>query len=168
MKKILIILVSIVILTLSQIFIGDALAVNNPRLDNLNTSEFINTTNVGEQGIVNTLLLFARDLKNLFYIIATIFFLVIILRLIFSSNTEEELGKFKKGLIWITIGIIVMQIAFVFTTLLFDRGVSTSVAVMFFDNLVWPLVTLLQTLASFFFIAIAIYAFYRLVTANGN
>jgi len=37
-----------------------------------------------------------------------------------------------------------------------------------FDNLIWPLVTLLQTLAGFFFIAIAIYAFYRLVTANGN
>ena len=168
MKKILLFLVfGLGLIYLIWGFTPDALA-NNPRLDNLNSSEFINVTNTWEEGIYNTIVRFARDLKNLFYVIATVFFLVITLRLILASNTEEELGKFKKWIIWITIGLIVMQIAFVFTTLLFDRGVSSNLAVLFFDNLIWPLINLLQTLASFFFIAIAIYAFYRLVTANWN
>lgn len=61
-----------------------------------------------------------------------------------------------------------MQIAFSLSTVLFDQGVSAKLAVRLLDNVVWPLVSLLQTLASFFFIAVAIFAFYRLVTANGN
>jgi len=43
------------------------------------------------------------------------------LKLIFASNTEEELGKFKKGIIWITVGLIVMQIAFAFAKIMFDQ-----------------------------------------------
>lgn len=184
MKKILLILA----LTVSLLYviwwsIPDVLGANNPqineRLNDLNDSRFIfvSDQNIWEQWIYATLLRFAMDLKNLFYIIATVFFLIIALRLILASNTEEELWKFKKGIIWITIGLIVMQIAFVFTTLLFDMSswarwdissLWADKAKFFFDNLIWPLITLLQTLASFFFIAIAIYAFYRLVTANGN
>jgi uncharacterized membrane protein len=142
---------------------------NNDKLQDFNNrGDFIEVDRAGEQGVFNTLILFARDLKNIFYTIAVIYFLVIILRLILSNNTEEELGKFKGGIIWITIGLIVMQIAFVFAQLLFDQGVSARLGVRLIDNLIWPLVTLLQTLASLFFIAIAIFAFYRLVTANGN
>ena len=168
MKKILLLFIATIGIIYSIWVLTPDVLANNPRLDNLNSSEFINVTNAWEEGIYNTIIRFARDLKNLFYVIATVFFLIISLRLILASNTEEELGKFKKWIIWITIGLIVMQIAFVFTTLLFDRGVSSNIAVLFFDNLIWPLVNLLQTLASFFFIAIAIYAFYRLVTANWN
>lgn len=36
------------------------------------------------------------------------------------------------------------------------------------QNLVTPLILLIQTLASIFFVAMAILAFYRLATANGN
>jgi hypothetical protein len=35
-------------------------------------------------------------MKNLFYAVATVFFLIISFKLIVSNNTEEELGKFKK------------------------------------------------------------------------
>ena len=37
-----------------------------------------------------------------------------------------------------------------------------------FDGIVVPIIELIRTLASVFFLAMAIYAFYRLVTANGN
>ena len=60
------------------------------------------------------------------------------------------------------------QIAFPFTQIMFDRGVSATLGASLIENLIWPLVLLIQTLASIFFIAMAIYAFYRLVTANGN
>jgi hypothetical protein len=36
------------------------------------------------------------------------------------------------------------------------------------EYIVYPLLALLQTLASLFFIAMAFFAFYRLITANGN
>lgn len=130
--------------------------------------EFIGTSVTGERGIYNTLVRFARDLKNLFFAVATIFFLIISLKLILASNTEEEVGKFKKGIVWITVGIIVMQMAFSFTKIIFDRGVGETVAFSLIENLIGPLIALLETLASLFFIAIAIFAFYRLITANGN
>jgi len=146
----------------------EVLAANNPKLQGINSDRFINTNVWGADWIRNTLILFARDLKNIFYIIATVFFLVIALRLILASNTEEELGKFKKGIIWITIWLIVMQIAFVFVDTLYRPEISVNLAMRLFDDVVFPFISLLQFLASFFFIAIAIYAFYRLVTANGN
>lgn len=94
---------------------------NLDKLKNFNDDNFINAGRTGEQGLVNSLVEIARDLKNLFYAIATVFFLVICLKLIFSSNTEEELGKFKKGIIWITVGLIVMQLAYAFVYTLYDR-----------------------------------------------
>ena len=129
---------------------------------------FIWVAQWGQDGIQNTLIRVARDIKNFFYAVATIFFLIIALRLIFSSNTEEEVGKFKKWIIWITIWLIVMQLAFAFTDIIFDRGVDATIGTMLITGIVYPMIALLQTLASIFFIAMAIYAFYRLVTANGN
>ncbi len=61
-----------------------------------------------------------------------------------------------------------MQIAFSATKIIFDRGVGETLAFNIIEFLIGPLIALLETLASVFFIAIAIFAFYRLVTANGN
>lgn len=148
---------------------------NNDKLNGFNDGnsitgrdDFIDISTWGEAGIYNTIIRVARDLKNFFYIVATIFFLIICLKLIFSSNTDEELGKFKKGIIWITVGLIVMQIAFAFVETVFDRWVSARLWASIVENLVAPMIALLQTLASVFFIAMAIFAFYRLITANGN
>ena len=122
----------------------------------------------GNDAFNNTLIEVAKSLKNLFYAISGIFFLIISIRLIFASNTDEELGKFKKWVIWITIGIIVMQLALSFVTLWFWQGVSAEVGENLIAIIVQPMLLLLQTLASLFFIAVAIFAFYRLVTANGE
>lgn len=143
-------------------------ASENTKLNNFDDDSFIWVSSWGERWLFNTLIRFARDIKNIFFVLATIYFLIICLKLIFSSNTEEELGNFKKWIIWITIGLIVMQIAFVFTQILFDQWVSASLGATLIQNLVLPFVELIQTLASIFFIAVAIFAFYRLVTANGN
>ncbi len=143
-------------------------ADNNEKLANFDDENFIWVSSGWERGLYNTLIAIAQALKNIFYVIATIYFLIICIKLIFAGNTEEELGNFKKWIIWITIGLIVMQIAFVYTQILFDQWVSASLGATLIQNLVLPLVNLIQTLASIFFIAIAIFAFYRLVTANGN
>ncbi len=148
---------------------------NNDVLNSFNSTNPITGEKVfiwvdigGEKGLFNTLILFARDIKNLFYAIATIYFIIISLKLIFATNTEEELWKFKKGIIWITIWLILMQISLAFTKIVFDQGVSAYLGASIIENLVWPLILLLQTLASVFFIAMAVFAFYRLVTANGS
>ncbi|MDP2395894.1 MAG: hypothetical protein Q8S84_06465 [bacterium] len=36
----------------------------------------------------------------------------------------------------------------------------------FIDLIMWPLISVLETAASFLFLAIMIYAFFRIVTAN--
>ena len=144
-------------------------ATANDKLGGFNeNNQFIGINVGGEKGLFNTLIRIARDIKNLFYAIATIFFIIISLKLILATNTEEEVGKFKKWIIWITIGLIVMQIALAFSKMLFDQWVSAGLGARLIENLIWPLILLLQTLAAIFFIAMAIFAFYRLVTANGN
>lgn len=143
-------------------------AENNEKLASFNDENFIWVSNGWERGLYNSLIAIAQALKNIFYVLATIYFLIICLKLIFAGNTEEELGNFKKWIVWITVWLIVMQIAFVFTQILFDQGVSAWLGATLIQNLVLPLIYLIQTLASIFFIAVAIFAFYQLVTANWN
>ena len=121
-----------------------------------------------EKWIYNTLFKIARDLKNVFFAVASIFYLIIVLRIIVASNSEEEFQKFKKWIIWITVWIIIMQIAYSFVKILFDRWVWENLAFNFIGDLIFPLVELLQIAAAFFFIAIAIFTFYRMITANGD
>lgn len=132
-----------------------------------NDPEFIKVSRGWERGLYYTLVRFARDLKNFFFAAATIFYLIIVLRLILTSNTDEELNNFKKWIIWITVWIIIMQLAYSFTLLLYDKTIGEQLAFNLIDTVVYPLLSLIETLASVFFLAMAIYTFYRLITANG-
>lgn len=116
--------------------------------------------------IYNAVIRIARDLKNIFFIISWIYFLVIVIRLIFSSKTEEEISNFKKWIIWISIWIIITQIAYWFVNVLFDKQINSTLAASFSEKIIYPLIELLQSVVAFVFIAIMIYAFYRMVTAN--
>lgn len=140
----------------------------NNSLERLWDDSFINTQNEGGTGIKNFLFRIAKDMKNLFFAVATVFYLVIVIRVLLSGNIEEEVTKFKTGIIWITLGIVVMQLAYSFTVILFNKEIWGTLAFELIDNLIFPLIRLIETLVAFFFLAIAIFAFYQLVTANGN
>ncbi|MDC0506035.1 pilin [Candidatus Gracilibacteria bacterium] len=129
---------------------------------------FILSSQKGEEGIFDLLVTAARDLKNIFFLFATIFFLYLVISLLLSENSEEDVSKFKRGVLWITVGIIVMQLAYSFVIAVYDGGLGSGLAGSLADTIITPLINLLIALASFFFIIMGIVAFYRLVTSNGE
>jgi len=142
-------------------------AKNNNHLNSLSWEWFFKIWGTwGEKWILYLLFRIAKDIKNVFFAIASLYLIILIIKILFSNNTEEEVWKFKKWVIWTTIWIIIMQIAYTSTKVLYDRGVWQTTAFNFTQTIIQPFINLLELLASFFFIAIAIFAFYRIVTAN--
>lgn len=141
-------------------------ALNN--LKNADTDFTVDTSVSGQTAIFNSIIRIARDLKNLFFLIAWVYFLVIVIRLLFSEKTEEEAANFKKWIMWISIWIIVTQISYYMVNVLFDKEINVALAKNFVDIVIQPLISLLQTSASFIFIWMMIFAFFKLVTANWN
>jgi hypothetical protein len=131
--------------------VGNQLSKNQP-LNDFGNDQFYNISGGGERSLYYSLVKIAKDFKNFMFAIATLFFFIITLRLLLAGNTEEELGKYKKGIIWITIGLVVMQIAYSFVVSIYDQGVSAGVAYRLLDYVVNPLIRLLETIASVFFL----------------
>ena len=140
--------------------------INNSYLDKLWGNWDIKAGSEWEKSIYYLVYSIAKDLKTIFYIISGLYFLIIVIKLIFSGNTDEEVSNFKKWLIWITIWIIVMQISFFAINTLYAKDVWWALANNFTKNLISPIIKILETAASFFFVLIAIYAFYSIITAN--
>ena len=140
----------------------------NSRLEGFFNSRFMTLWNYSDQWLTEAIVLVAKDLKNVFYVLATIYFLIIAIKLILAQNSEEAVGNFKKWLIWITVWIMLMQIAFSFVVILFDKSIWWDLATNLSENLINPIIVLLETIASIFFISIAVYAFYKIITAKGE
>lgn len=153
-------------ITINQI---DNWTNRNTQLDNFwkNDDEFFSLwSRKWWQWIFYTLVDIAYSLKNLFFWFATIFYIIVAIQLLVAENTEEQVAKFKKALVWMTIWLMIMQMAYAFTFTLYAKSIWESLAFDLIDNIINPLIWLMEVLASIFFIAIAIFAFYRMVTAN--
>ena len=147
--------------------IKNANNINNTHLKSLNdNTKFISSSKKWESWIKYLLIRAAKDLKTIFYILWWIYILIMVLRLLFMDNTEEEVGKFKKWVTWVTMWIILMQIVYSFITILYDKSIWENLWYDLIDKLINPLISLLETATSFFFLAIAIYAFFRIITAD--
>jgi hypothetical protein len=92
------------------------------------------------------------------------------MKLLFSAPDEENIKKWKNNIIWVSIGVFVMQIAYSFWSTLYLRTTSVDVngrlAWTFWINIFEPVVNLMLLLASFGFIAMAVYSFYTIVTGG--
>ena len=110
----------------------------------------------------------ARDLKNIFIGIAVIYLVISVLRMLFSSGGDDDVKKWRNTIAWTTGGIIVMQAAFVFVDTLYNKNVNGYTSMLFLDKIVYPFVHLLEMLASFAFLAMAFYAFFRIASAAGD
>jgi Type IV secretion system pilin len=114
----------------------------------------------------------AFQIKNVVIILAVIFLVIAVIKLLFSPNSEEDVKKWRNSIIWVSVGIFVMQIAFSAWSALLLKDVSWGID----SRLGWaiwlqifaPIVGLLQMLASFAFLAMVIYAFFTIVTGAGD
>jgi len=140
---------------------------NNSALKNLlNPTTDFTVEKWGQEWISNSLIRIWRDLKNLFFIIAWIYFLILVLRLLFADKSDEEVANFKKWILWISIWVIIIQIAYYFINILFDKNINIELSANFVKIIIEPFISMIQTWASFAFLAMMIYAFYRIVTSN--
>lgn len=142
--------------------------ITNSYLDKLWGNWDIKAGSEWEKSVYYLVYSIAKDLKTIFYILSGLYFLILVIKLIFSENTDEEISNFKKWLIWITIWIMVMQISFYAINTLYARDVGWTLANNLTKNLISPIIKILETAASFFFVLIAIFAFYSIITANGD
>ncbi|MDD5197962.1 MAG: hypothetical protein PHN60_03840 [Candidatus Gracilibacteria bacterium] len=122
----------------------------------------------GEKGAKYLMITIARDLKNVVTLLAVVYLFIMVIKIIFSGGSEEDVKKWRLGIIYTSIGIVVMQIAYTLIATLFDRQVSGVTAFDFLDKIIYPFVRMLELLASFAFLAMAFYAFYRIISAGGS
>lgn len=138
--------------------------------NNSSTAEFaVSWWKSWDQWIYNFIVRIARDLKNLVFTISVIYFFIIVFQLLTTENTEEQMWKFKKWIIWISIWIFIMQIAYTFVLTLSSFNwwvIWQSLWWQLYKNVIDPVIRIIELWASFVFIAISIYAFYKMVTAN--
>ena len=78
----------------------------------------------GEKGAKYLLITIARDVKNVVTLLAAVYLFIMVIRLIFSGGSEEDVKKWREGIIAATLGIIVMQISYVLVSNLFDKNVT--------------------------------------------
>jgi len=142
--------------------------VNDSLLGIFTDPNYFTISNKWEKWIVTLLFRIAKDAKDLFFYIASLYFFILVYKLLASWKSEEELWNFKHWIIWISIGIVVMQISYSFVKLLYDKWVSERLASNLVEKMILPLVNVLETWASFFFLAMAVYTFFKLVTAGWN
>lgn len=132
----------------------------------------LDSTSYWSDGILGAFTAIAFNIKNFFIAIAAIFLIIAVVKLLFSSNDEESVKKWRSSIIWTSVGIFFMQIAFsIWSTLILRNAsdrVGSSLGWEFWVNVLAPVVNVLQMLASFAFIIMAIWAFYVLATSGGD
>ncbi|PID84380.1 hypothetical protein CSB09_01035 [Candidatus Gracilibacteria bacterium] len=116
----------------------------------------------------------AFQIKNFFIAIAIIFLIIGVLTLLFSEMDANAAKKWKNNIIWVSLGIIIMQIAFgAWNTLLIGSSeasttIGSALSWNFWSSVLAPLVRMIQMFAGFVFIVMMIYAFYVIITSAGD
>ncbi len=127
---------------------------------------------VGWSGLYSLFITIAFNLKNAFIAIAIVFLIIWVLTLLFSPGSEEDVAKWRKSILWVSLGVVIMQLAFsAWNTLILKNSlgqIGSSFGYEFWINVFAPLVKLLQMLAALGFIAMMFFAFYRRITASGD
>jgi Type IV secretion system pilin len=121
----------------------------------------------GGDGILGAFTVIAFNIKNIIMVLAVIFLIIAVIKLLFSPNDEENVKKWRSSIIWVTVGIFLMQIVFsVWSALILQdtsSGIDGSLGWVIWERILGPIVGILQLLASLGFLLMIIYAFYIIV-----
>lgn len=139
-------------------------------------SNFFFTPTLQSDSIQNSFVTIASAIKNFFIGIAVIFLIIGVIKLLFTWGDEESVKKWKKWIIWTSVGIFVMQIAYSIWATLYlnlqgnwmDNPINAQLWWQFWKNIFEPIVGILLMLAWLGFLAMAVYAFYIIVTGGGD
>ena len=146
--------------------------VVNRFADSFTHDVFFTTNTGGTEGIIGIFVQIAFQVKNFFIVIAVIFLIIGVLKLLFADGSDDSVQKWKQNIIWTSAGIFFMQIAFsIWNTLLITDNTTTLGAVLswqFWNAVLAPVVSLMQFMAAFLFLGMMIYAFYMIVTGGGD
>ena len=119
---------------------------DNDHLEQINNPNFVEPTSQWAAGVKDFIIAVAKDVKNLFYILSTIFFLIISVKFFFSGNSEEWFTKFKKWVLWITLWLVLMQVAYSFAVTVFDKSTWSFISSIV-QNIFIPIVNILSLCA---------------------
>lgn len=116
----------------------------------------------------------AYGIKTFAIFIAIIFLIIGVIKLLFSDASDDDVKKWKNNIFWVAIGVFFLQISYS----IWMNGVQLSAngtnpinamaGWAFWSNIIEPIIGLLQYLAAFGFLAMAIYGFYVVVTGAGE
>lgn len=131
------------------------------------------TTNSGDQvrGLFEVI---AFNIKNAVILIAVIFLIVGVIKLLFSDASDDDLKTWKNNIFYSAIGIFFMQISYSIWRIGIDSTtgggsfISATLSWKLWYQVLAPIVQLLQYGASFAFIAMMFYAFYLIISGNGD
>jgi hypothetical protein len=123
--------------------------------------------------IRNVLIQIFKSLAIAVFIIAIILIFISVIRLLTSDNGEEDFAKWMNTLVWSIAGLFLISIAYTIIRQ-FETRVTNTEAITWETiynltiNIVYPILNFLRFIAATAFFVVAIYAFYRIVTAGGN
>lgn len=95
-----------------------------------------------------------------------------VMKLLFSPGSDEDVKKWRSNILWVSVGVIFMQFAYSFWSTLILKSDEAKFGSRFgwdfFLQIFQPIIGIMLMLASFWFIAMMIYAFYIIVTGGGD
>lgn len=156
----------------------DSADIWSTNADNRTLSEFTDNFDIGgfffvpswvtwKDGILEAFTIVAFNIKNIVILLAALFLVIAIIKLLFSPNDEESVKKWRSNIIWVTVGVFIMQMTFsIWKALLLDwtwQNIDSRFGWAIWLKILLPIVWILQLLASFGFLLMVIYAFYLIV-----
>lgn len=128
----------------------------------------------GSDSVLDIFYMIAYNIKTFFLYAALIFLIIWVLKLLFSEASDNDVTQWKNNIIWTSVGILFLQIAFPLWEL-FLKSHQSATGILeswlwwnIWHSVVVPLIKLMQYLAAFVFLLMMFYAFYVIVMNSGD
>jgi hypothetical protein len=121
---------------------------------------------------------YARRFKYIVVILAVLFIVISGIRMITASGNEDIVKKNRTSLIWLMVGLMIMQLSEIFVYILYNQGhymgfgifgdYAQNVPETLQNNLVHPLLNFMMTLLAVIAVLMILIAALKMMTAMGD